>query len=214
VKNILKSLLRGQKARRQWGFTLVEMVIALAVASLVLVGTAAIFRYLVITTSAGADQTTANHQVQYVSLWIGEDVVQVDGADWGQSALSLGTSPVYGYTVKGFPIDMFLREYKDDGSYTYYGIKYSVDEMPANEKTLGNTLMRLYRARYTGYEPDPPKTLVAEYLDPQGTSCELLPVGNLEQVGNETYILVLKVTARVDQGEASGTYRINPRVYP
>ena len=211
VKSILKSLLRGQKARRQWGFTLVEMVIGLAVASLVLVGTAAIFRYLVITTSAGADQTTANHQVQSVSLWIGEDVVQVDRDDWGQSALSLGSSSVHGITVVGFPIDMFLRDKNGVG---YYTVNYSVGEMPANEETHGNPLMSLYRATYTGYDPDPPKTLVAEYLDPQGTSCELLPVGNLEQVGNETYILVLKVTARVDRGEASGTYRINPRVYP
>jgi prepilin-type N-terminal cleavage/methylation domain-containing protein len=199
VKNILKSIIWGQKARRQWGFTLVEMVIALAVASLVLTSTAAIFRYLVISTSAGADQTTANHQVQYVSLWIGEDVVQATG-DLG---LSLGNTSVNGYTVEGFPLDMFLRD-KNGG---YYAVNYSVGEMPANEETRGNTLMSLYRAETLSYDPDPPKTVVAEYLDPLGTTCELVPVGN------ETYILVLKVTAKVDLAEASGTYRINPRVY-
>lgn len=201
MKNILKSLLRGQKARRQWGFTLVEMLIALAVAALVLTSTGAIFRYLVISTSARADQTTANHQVQYVSLWIGEDVVQAN------TQLSLGSSSVYGYTVKGFPIDMFLLD-KEGG---YSQVQYYVREMPANEKTRGNTLMSLYRTT----DPFDPNSamVVAEYLDPQGTTCELQKVGRLQQVGNETYILVLEVTARVDLAEASGTYQINPRVY-
>jgi prepilin-type N-terminal cleavage/methylation domain-containing protein len=203
VKNILKSIIWGQKARRQWGFTLIEMVIALAVASLVLVGTAAIFRYLVITTSAGADRTTANHQVQYVSFWIGEDVVQAN------TSLSVGTCSVNGYTVKGFPIYMFLLE--KDGL-TPYTVEYSVEPMPAKEGVPGNTLMSLYRTT-DPYDPDPPKTLVAEYLDPQGTTCELQKVGRLQQVGNETYILILKVTARVDLAEASGTYRIDPRAY-
>jgi len=191
---------REQKKRSQPGFTLIEMVVALAVAAVILVSTVALGRYIVVATADQSDQVLARLQVQYVSFWIGEDVVQATG-DLG---LSLGNTSVNGYKVEGFPIDMFLL---DKDGFTYHNVEYSVEPMPAKEGTPGNTLMSLYRAEAPTVFPNTPKTVVAEYLDPLGTKCEL------QKVGNETYILVLKVTARVDLTEASGTYQINPRAY-
>ena len=187
---MLKSFIfRKQKTRSQLGFTLIEIVIALAIAALLGVSSGAIMSYLV-KTGDKADQIMANLQVQYVSFWIGEDVVQAGN-------ITLGNSTVGGDQVVGFPFTLTLVD-KGGGNYT---VTYSVGQMPAKEKTLGNTLMSLYRAKDGG------NVTVAEYLYPLGTNCELNPVGN------QTYKLVLNVAAMVDQKEATGRYEINPRAY-
>ncbi len=171
---------RKQK-RGQPGFTLIEMVVALAVAALILVGSAALMHYMVVATSNQSDQTTANLQVQYVSFWIGGDVVQAQ-------TISLGNS-----TVSGFPL-VLTEAAQDGGNYT---VTYSVEGM---KDKLGRDLLTLSRARAGAGN-----ITVAQYLDPASTQCFQ------KQSGNGTYMLVLNVTAVVDQKQTSGRYEISPR---
>jgi prepilin-type N-terminal cleavage/methylation domain-containing protein len=189
---------RKQRKRSQLGFTLVEIVVALAVAALVLVGAAALMYYMVVGTGEQSDQVTARLQVQYVSFWIGEDVVQAQSISLGNYTTDAG------YKVVGFPFVLGCVD-KDDVNYT---VTYGVQDMKDN---LGRDLMSLYR--YSTENSNSGNITVAQYLDPQGTECQFQQVGS-HQVGNETYDtykLVLEVTAMVNQRESSGTYEINPR---
>ena len=174
---------REQKKRSQPGFTLIEMVVALAVAAVILVSTVALGRYIVVATADQSDQVLARLQVQYVSFWIGEDVVQAQD-------VTIGNSTYY-----------FLRLYSDtspdpDGGEQW--VEYHVEDM--KDKVNGN-LWRLYRKTKSG------TTVVAEYLDTSLTRCYQKQSGN----GTLLDVLVLDVTAKVDQRESSGTYEINPR---
>jgi len=165
-------------------------MIALAIAALLVVSSSAIMSSLV-RTGDKVDQMMANLQVQYVSFWIGEDVVQAQ-------SITLENSTIGEYTVVGFPFTLGCVD-KNGGNYT---VTYSVADMTvSDERKLGRTLVSLYRAKDGG------NLTVAEYLDPVGTNCELA------QVGNQTYKLVLNVAAVVDEKEASGRFDINPRAY-
>ena len=70
-----------QKA--QWGFTLVELLMALAVSAIIIVGTVAIFRILVVNTTSATSEAVANQQVHYVEYWISQDVVQAQSVRIG-----------------------------------------------------------------------------------------------------------------------------------
>jgi len=190
---------RKQKKRSQLGFTLVELVVAISVGAVVLVGAAALMYYMVVGTGEESDQWLADLQVQYVSFWIGEDVVQAQSI-----SLSNYTTDA-GYTVVGFPFVLTLTlEDPQAGTYT---VTYGVKDMKDN---LGRDLLSLYR--YS--TEDSGNLTVAQYLDPQGTTMYQPQQIGSHQVGDETYDtykLVLEVTAKVNQKQASGIYEISPR---
>jgi len=196
-KLVSRFVYRKQNKRSQPGFTLVEIVVALAVGAVILVGAAALMYYMVVGTGEQSDQVTARLQVQYVSFWIGEDVVQAQSI-----SLSNYTTDA-GYTVVGFPFVLTLED-PQAGTYT---VTYGVKDMKDN---LGRDLLSLYR-----YSTENSGNItVAQYLDPQGTTMYQPQQVGSHQVGDETYDtykLVLEVTAKVDQKQASGTYEINPR---
>jgi prepilin-type N-terminal cleavage/methylation domain-containing protein len=177
---------RKQKKRSQLGFTLVEMMIGLVIGTMILAGIGALMQHLLITTAQQSDKTLAQVEVHYVSFWIGEDVAQAQ-------SISLAKSST------GFPLTLNWTD-PEAGDTT---IIYSVGNMTDK---LGRTLLKLTRTK-----DGAGNSTVAEHLVPEGTRCY-----QKTETGNEsvlTNVLVLEVTARVDQKVESGSYEISPRAY-
>jgi len=176
--------------RRLPGFTLIELAVALAIVAIIIGGIVALGRYMVVGTREQSDQVLARLQVQYVSFWIGEDVVQAGNISLGNYTTDSG------YKVVGFPFVLECVD-KDKVNYT---VTYGVQDMKDN---LGRDLLSLYRysTKNSG------NVTVAQYLDPLSTRCQRGQLGN----GTLLNVLKLDVTAMVNQKESSGTYEISPR---
>jgi prepilin-type N-terminal cleavage/methylation domain-containing protein len=189
---------RKQNKRSQPGFTLVEIVVALSVAALVLVGVAALMYYMVVGVGKQSDQVTARLQVQYVSFWIGEDVVQAQEIVVENSAGNAALG------MKGFPLTITWQG--DNGNnndvvYYFQDTGQSPWQLTREHKVNGAIVGNLTVSEYLV-----PWSLVGK--KDEGTW------GNITNVGNATnpkYMLNLTVSAQVDQAEASGTYEISPR---
>lgn len=124
------------------GFTLMEFAVAMVISTLLMVGAAYILRYMVVQTGANGDRTMAQLQAQYVSFWIGQDVVQAQTICFGNS------------TGTGFPLKMQIG--LDGGNVTYEVV---------NNPDLGKNPYQLTRTDVNG------TSLVAQYLDPVSTKC-------------------------------------------
>jgi prepilin-type N-terminal cleavage/methylation domain-containing protein len=180
----MRHFVHRKQKKSQPGFTLVEMVVALAVAALILVGSAALMRYMVVATSQQSDQVLARLQVQYVGFWIGEDVVQAKNVELSDSTVG----------------DLFVVTGVDEGNETYT-VTYRIDVNMKDK--MGRDLASLSRTKIGGEGAG--TSIVAQYLDPSSTTCEYE-----KQSGNGT-VLIFGVTALVDQRVASAKYEINPR---
>lgn len=180
----MKALLSGkQRKRSQLGFTLVELMIAIAISAFIVGGTVELVSHMTIGTARNRANTMAMLQVQYVGFWITEDTVQArpDG-------ISLGSA-------QGFPLTIEWTDWNGNLNQITYSVEGEVW-----------TLSRHYQ--YTpkgGSLIDEGTTVVGQYLDPNGTSCEWVTGGNA------TNVLELDVTANVDGKVATRTYDINPR---
>ncbi len=183
---------RMQRKRSQRGFSLVELMIALAVSAIIVVGTMTILRYLVIVSADNRAETMAILQVQYVGFWISEDVVQAQYVDPHESE-SGGT---------GFPLTVEWTEWDGDLNRVVYRVEGMVDRKGSD---LG--LWALYRKHVVipvgQSEIDYGESLVGQYLDPGRTRSFWD-----KDLGD---VLVLQVAATVDGNEANSTYQINPR---
>jgi len=178
----VKALLSGKQKRIQIGFTLVEMMIALAISAVLLVGSVALVKVMTIDTVNNKAKTMSILQVQYVGFWVTEDVVQArpDG-------ISLGDA-------QGFPLTIEWTTWNGATNQITYSVEGQVW-----------TLSRHYQ--YTpkgGSVIDKGTTVVGQSLDPAGTKCEWV-------TGNATNVLKLEVTANVDGKVATRTYYIHPR---
>jgi prepilin-type N-terminal cleavage/methylation domain-containing protein len=176
-----------QKGRRQLGFTLIEFTVAIAISVLIMVGAAALLRYMVVQTGANSNKTIAQLQVQYVGFWLTQDVVPAGN-------ITLGDSP------SGFPLTMTIPGLDGGNSTVIY------DVVP-NPNLPGNT-WQLTRTEVDVDGQGNVTSLVAQYVDHSLTkACQ----------GNTTYnVLVLEVAAKVDQSklvpEADRKYQISPRL--
>lgn len=203
-----------QRKASQLGFTLVEFIVAFAVAAMIMVGTMTILRYAVVTTADNGDRTAAQIEAYYVGFWIGEDVVQATGN------ITVGnTTWVWGNTTTTIVGGNITIPGKD-GNITYelqevYDLSnLDTVETEINGKvtTIGRPWGRLVRTDAlgsvtVGEHIIPSLLLVLEETDKgvTGTKCE--PKGE----GNETTLWV-QVTAKVDRGYASYSWEIKPRV--
>jgi prepilin-type N-terminal cleavage/methylation domain-containing protein len=202
-------LIRYRRLPRKWqpGFTLLELVVALMVSAILIVGTVAMFRVLVVNSVATTNQAVANLQVHYADYWISHDVVQA-----GNITLA-GNS-----TTGNFPLIITIP-----GDITIPGnpgnstVIYNVENM---EDKLGNDLWRLYR---TKIEADGTigNSTIAEYLINPWTVIppEKEALGNQNTIctippSNETPpdVVILQVGALVDNKVALARYEIHPRV--
>ena len=188
---MVKRLMSGQREQgSQAGFTLAELIISIALMSLILVGSMGLLSYMVLVSDDNGDRTMAALQAQYASFWIGEDVVQAQSITFGNS------------TGSGFPLILgWIDPSASGGNNT---VTYAVGNMTDR---LGRSLWRLERTHLEITQVDGPRnrgtSVVAEYLDPESTECL--------QKDEDPNVLVLEVTAKIDRREQSGTYETHPR---
>ena len=184
---MVKRLMSGQREQgSQAGFTLAELIISIALMSLILVGSMGLLSHMVIVSDDNGDRTMAALQAQYASFWIGEDVVQAQSITFGNS------------TGSGFPLILGWIDPSMPGVGNNT-VTYAVGNMTDR---LGRSLWQLERT----YEVDGLNrgtSVVAEYLDPESTECL--------QKDEDPNVLVLEVTAKIDRREQSSTYETHPR---
>jgi prepilin-type N-terminal cleavage/methylation domain-containing protein len=187
MRNILKAfLMRWQRKGSQRGFTLAELMIAMAVSALLIVGSAQILHHIVVVSAEDRAQANAILQVQYVGFWISEDVMQAKPDR--NSGVHLGSA-------QGFPLTIQWTEWDGDVNQVIYSVAGTKIWTLSREHLLkpnGETAFTSYGA-----------TLIGEYLDTAGTRC----------YWSETAadVMVLEVASNVDGKVANRTYEINPR---
>jgi prepilin-type N-terminal cleavage/methylation domain-containing protein len=191
---------RARKGQR--GFTLIELVVALMVSGILIVGTAAIFRVLAVNSVTTTNQAVANLQVHYADYWISHDVVQAGNITLGGNS-----------TTGNFPLIITIP-----GNATWQGnstVIYNVENM---KDKFGNDLWRLNRTKIEA-DGTSGTSMIAEYLLPwsdvppeeaqgnKGTRCTV--EGNV--TAHEGRV-ILQVGALVDKSVALARYEIHPRV--
>jgi len=187
VRTMLGTGGRGAPAwGRPRGFTLVELMVALAVSAMIVVGAAWIMRSVVLVTAENRYDTIATVNVQVVGFWINDDVVQAQ-------EIKLGG-------VGGFPLTIEWTEWNGDRNRVTYSVEFMTD-------ALGNDdLYRLSREHEkntgSGYE-SMGSVYVGEHLVSGTTRCYWSE--------DSEDVLVLDVTARFDRSEASSKYEMHPR---
>ena len=70
MRKVIALVSGRQKRGSQLGFTLVELLIAIAIASFIVVGSLVLLGHMVVTTAENRDETMAVLQVQYVGFWV------------------------------------------------------------------------------------------------------------------------------------------------
>ena len=180
-------LARRRSRRRgigQCGFTLAELMVAIAVGAIIMGGSMAILYRMVTVSADHRDETMAVLQVQFVGFWISEDVVQAQNVIIGKTPQADGEL----LTVRWTEWDETEKE-----------VAYRVSDMMGEEGLWTLTRTESEDGVSQG------NATVAQYLDRDMTFCEW--------TSDEASELMLKVAvfARVDENEASATYEIYPR---
>ena len=178
-----------QKLKDQRGFTLVELMVAISVSAIIIIGSLIILHHMTTVSAEHRDETLAILNVQYVGFWISEDVVQAQSINLGNPD---GT---------GFPLTIRWTEWDGDENKVTYRVEGMIDEM-------GYNLWLLKRTHYVKQKGEDDwnsygTSVVSEYLDPTSTRCFWHKTTN--------DVLVVEVNARVDRSKANSTYQIHPR---
>ena len=167
----MKKLKKGQK-----GFTLVELLIVIAITGLITGGiTATIFQVFNINTR-NTNRMTAVRQVQQAGFWVSPDV---------QMAQSVNAT--------GSP-DFLTLNWIEWGTNNTHEVIYTLEYMSGELKKLQRS--------HSVNGGDPTVTPVAEYIDPGQTSCvwdgEWLTFNVTATVGEESETRVYEVKPRPD----------------
>ena len=128
--------------QREKGFTLLEVVIGVAIMALVVVAVAMTATTILLNYGRAAEQNVALPQVQNVGYWISRDV--------------LTTRNVTAGDPNGFPLSLAIPV--DEDANNDYSIDYSFE---------GNKLMRKV---YDSSENLTSETLIADYIDTDNTT--------------------------------------------
>ena len=176
---------RRRVKRSQPGFTLVELVIAVAIGAIILAGGVAILRAMLVSTQDSTDKELAMLEVQYVNFWIGEDTIQAQKVEVGNTS------------GPGFPLTLNWMDVLKGNTTVIYDVAYM--DKPDQD------LWRLSRVKTD--DEGTGNLTVAEYLDPSLTICYQKQLGN----GTPINVLVLNVASQVNRKSASGSYEVNPR---
>jgi hypothetical protein len=193
---------RRRERQNQSGLTMVEIIVAVAISMLIVVGSLIFLRYMITVADDNRDKTMATLEVQYVGFWLSEDVAQAQTIEF-EVEIEEQTEPQY-----GFPLRLICDEW--DGSQTTT-ITYYVETMDDGE------LWRLMRKHVV--EPLEGPTVsgtsqVAEYLIPW-SDVEDLGTKCCRMVYDTDYdtmkSMIVEVAARADRSEASSSYEIYPR---
>jgi len=186
-----------KKWRSQTGLTMVELMVAIAISMLIVVGSVALMTYMITVADDNRDKTMATLEVQYVGFWISEDVVQAQTIEFGEN--------------NGFPLTITWRY--GDGS-ANETITYYFEDM---EEEQGLLILMRTREVYREGSPDHSQSgtsQVAQYLVPwseskcTGTKCCRMEYSTEY---DSMKSVVVEVAAKADRSEASSSYEIYPR---
>jgi len=177
----------GSIDKNQKGFTLVEMLIAVAITAII-VGSVTTAIFQVFTGNARtSNHMTAVRQAQEAGYWVSHD------AQMAQSANTTGAS--------GFPLTLTWTDWESSSGHQ---VIYSLQDMP------GGGLKRLQRS-YSVNATAPNNSFVAQYINDSGsppqTSCDFT---------NGKLIFTVTATAGSGSQGASETrvYEVVPRPSP
>ncbi len=138
----------GSIRKDQRGLTLVELMIAIALAGIVTAGITMTVAHLFSGSTRTSNHMTAIRQVQSAGYWVSQDALQAQ------------EEPVIGEN----PATNFLTlTWTDSATGNNTTVIYTLVDMPSGEST------RLQRRR--SVEGVPTVTYVAQYIDPGETSC-------------------------------------------
>ena len=163
--------------RSQKGFTLIELIIALAIASAIGVAATMTAHNMITIPIMSNDSNTAINQVRNAVNWINKDV---QGADPN----TINDSP----DAPGF-FSISLQEWDSVTKWSPHTITYSLE---------GTGLNELWR----DYDSGTTRNLIAQFIDPDNTSCSwdadasVLTVSITATVGDETETRTFQVKPR------------------
>jgi len=168
----------------QKGFTLIELIIALAVASIIGIAATMTAHNVITIPAMSNDSNTAVNQVRSAVNWINRDV---QGADPDTIIDSPGTP--------GF-FSISLQEW-DSGtlSWSEHTITYSLEDM------TGTSLKELWR----DYDSNTSSSLIAQYIEPEAagiTECSWDAVNS---------VFTITITATVGYETETRTIQVKPR---
>jgi prepilin-type N-terminal cleavage/methylation domain-containing protein len=190
VKGIVRSVASGWRSgKSRPGFTLAELMVALAVGAIILGGSMAMLYRMVTVSSEHRDETMAVLQVQFVGFWISEDVVQAQ-------EVIIGETP----QADGELLTVRWTEWDGDEN----RVSYTVSDME-NEDLWRLTRTHFRRPGGSGEWESAGDATIAEYLDRDMTFCEWT------YDDTSDLVLTVEVFANVDGSEATATYGVHPR---
>lgn len=166
------------------GFTLIELIIALAIASAIGVAATMTAHHMITIPAMSNDSNTAINQVRNAVNWINRDV---QGAD----PTTINDSPV----APGF-FSISLQEW-DSGtlSWSVHNITYSLEDMD------GIGMKELWR----DYDNGITRNLIAQYIEPEAagvTECSWDTINN---------VLTVTITATIGEETETRTIQVKPR---
>ena len=175
----------GVRAGR--GFSMVELLVALALSTLILVGGVEILRYMVLTVRANGDETLASLQVQYAGFWINEDTLQAERVSVGNGTWPAEQLPgpcrernPDGIEIFGFPLTLGWVDGDGGNNTVVYSLVMGNYTLPDENGCPLAQLRRNHECLNQDLDRDPGKSqgesVIGDYLDPGATGCYLNPV--------------------------------------
>ena len=176
IPSIIRKL-RG----RQKGFTLIELIIALAIASAIGVAITMTAQHMITIPAMSNDSNTAINQVRNAVNWINKDVQ-------GASPSTVNDSPA----SPGF-FSVSLQKWDSVAKvWSVHNITYSLEDM------AGTDLKELWR----DYDNGATTNLIAQFIEPEAA-------GVTECSWNST--LTVTITATVEDKTETRTIQVKPR---
>ena len=170
--SIIRKLVKSQK-----GFTLIELIIAIAIAGIIGAAATMALNHMIVIPTISNESNTAINNVRNAVHWINKDV---QGAD--PSTIDDSPTP---------PKFLSLEQNKwDDSTSTWstHTIEYALEN----------------GEMWRSYDGSTPGTLIAQYIDQDNSSCtwddtnNVLDVTIIAQVGDETETRTFEVKPRPD----------------